>query len=433
MSKQLIQALIAVAVALTGAAAVADGTPPAAGGPAFSNTGPDADSYGARLGYPTGLPLRSQVHEVGNYSHFDSFYPSNLVSKAATPSKLTRAVVPLDISYTYQRQTLSLRDYLSRNPTTGLLIARGDTILVEQYQYDRSDHDRLMSESIAKTFVAMLIGIAVSEHKIRSIDDSAQAYVPELRGSEIGMVSIRALLHMASGIRFEQNYTATDDDTTMHHELLSSKGPGAATVVKQFNARRAAPNTVFSYSSLDTEVLGLVLSRATGTTLSDYLEKRIWQPMGAEADARWVTDHTGQELAWCCFNATLRDYARFGLLLAHGGTFNGKQIIPLQWVADATKPALPDSFLAIGSGQHPGGYGYQVWLMPGARGAFALEGVYGQRIFVDPQSGLVLVHTAVRTQALGAPGEAELHALWDGLLAQFVSSSASPAGGRFGE
>jgi CubicO group peptidase (beta-lactamase class C family) len=138
--------------------------------------------------------------------------------------------------------------------------------------------------------------------------------------------------------------------------------------------------------------------------------------MGAEADARWVTDNTGQEVASCCLNATLRDYARFGLLLAHGGAFNGKQIIPRQWILDATKPAAPGSFLAFDKGQHPGGYGYQIWLMPGSRGAFALEGVYGQRIFVDPQSGLVLVHTAVRTQATGAPGEAELRALWRGLL-----------------
>jgi CubicO group peptidase (beta-lactamase class C family) len=415
----LCRALFATAVLLGSAAAMADGSPPEAAGPIFSNTGPDADAYGANLGYPIGLPLRHQTNEVGNYSHFDSFYPSNLIAKAASPSKLNRAALPFDITYSYHNQTFSLRDYLSRNPTTGLLIARNDTILFEQYQYGRSDRDRLLSESMAKTFVAMLIGIAVSEHKIRSIDDPAQVYVPELRGSEIGTVSIRALLHMASGISYLQNYTDTDDDSMLHRELLSPKGPGPIKVVKQFNTRVAAPDTLFSYASLDTEVLGLVLSRATGATLSDYLQTRIWQPMGAEADARWVTDDTGQETAWCCLNATLRDYARFGLLLANGGAFNGKQIIPRQWILDATQPAAPGSFLALDKGEHPGGYGYQVWLMPGTRGAFALEGVYGQRIFVDPQSGLVLVHTAVRTQATGAPGEAELRALWRGVLSHF--------------
>lgn len=246
---------IAAALAITASVAVADETLPVAAGPAFSNTGPDADFYGAKLGYPIGLPLRSQAHLVGNYSHFDSLYPSNLVSKAAAPSRLNRAAVPLHITYTYQNKALSLRDYLSRNPTTGLLIARDDSILFEQYQYARSDDDRLLSESMAKTLVGMMIGIAVSEHKIRSIDDAAQVYVPELEGSEIGTVSIRALLHMASGVRFQQNYTDTDDDTTMRHALLSSEGPGPVAVVRQFNTRVAAADTLFSYASLDTEVL----------------------------------------------------------------------------------------------------------------------------------------------------------------------------------
>jgi CubicO group peptidase (beta-lactamase class C family) len=171
-------------------------------------------------------------------------------------------------------------------------------------------------------------------------------------------------------------------------------------------------------------VLGLVLSHATGMSISSYMQSRVWQPMGAEADARWITDNTGQEIASCCFDATLRDYARFGMLLAHDGTFNGRQIIPRQWVLDATTPALPGSFLALGSGKHPGGYGYQVWLLPGTGRQFALEGIHGQRIFVDPESGLVLVHTAVRTQAVGAAGEIELLALWKSLVRQYNKPSS---------
>ncbi|HKR41258.1 MAG TPA: serine hydrolase [Paraburkholderia sp.] len=201
--------------------------------------------------------------------------------------------------------------------------------------------------------------------------------------------------------------------------MLSPTGPGPIATVKLFNQRIADPDTVFSYASLDTETLGLVLTRATGMSLSKYLQTHIWQPMGAEADARWILDNTGQEVASCCFNATLRDYARFGLLLAHDGAFNGLQIVPKQWVLDATKPASPGSFLATGKGEHPARYGYQVWLLSGPRRMFALEGVYGQRIFVDPDSGLVLVHTSVRTQAVGAPGEAELRARWHGLVKQF--------------
>jgi CubicO group peptidase (beta-lactamase class C family) len=391
--------------------------------PVFSATGPDALAYGEDRGYPVGSPLLRQPNMVGNYSHFDSLHPWHPVAKAGNPSILDRAPVELSATYRYNNQSLTIDDYLARNPTTGLLVARNNTILFEHYQYGRTDQDRLMSDSMAKTIVAMLIGVAVAEQKISSIDDPAGKYVPELRDTTMGAVPIRALLHMASGIEFKQDYSASDDDATFHRLLFSPDGPGPIATIRHFTRRIADPDTVFSYASLNTEVLGVVLTRATGMSLSDYLQTRIWQPMGAEADARWITDNTGQEIASCCFESTLRDYARFGLLLAHDGAFNDRQIIPRQWVLDATRPASPGSFLALGKGKHPGGYGYQVWLLPGRRGAFALEGIHGQRILVDPESGLVLVHTAVRTQAVGAPGEAELLALWSSLLEQYGTAS----------
>lgn len=412
-----------VALALASMPAFSD----EAGGanPVFSDTGPDAFSYGETLGYPVGLPLLRQPYMVGNYSHYDSLHPSHFVARANTASALERTTREIHASYRYDNRDLSIQDYLARNPTTGLLIAKGNSILFEHYQYGRNDEQRFMSESMAKTFVSMLVGIAVEEHKIRSIDDAVQTYVPELQHTEIGTVSIRALLHMASGIAFEQSYINSDDNAKLHDLLLSTTGPGPIATVKRFNKRIAEPDTVFSYASLDTETLGLVLTHATGMSLSEYLQTRIWQPMGAEADARWIIDDTGQEIASCCFNATLRDYARFGLLLAHDGAFNGRQIVPKQWVQDATQPASPGSFLAMGKGEHPGGYGYQVWLLPGSRRMFALEGVHGQRIFVDSESGLVLVHTAVRTQAIGSPGEAELRALWRVLVEQYGSGAAA--------
>ncbi|CAB3766750.1 MULTISPECIES: serine hydrolase domain-containing protein [Burkholderia] len=404
--------------------------------PVFSPTGPDAAAYGENLDYPVGSPLLRQQNMVGNYAHFDSLHPSHVVGKAATPSTLERAPAELGVTYRYDRRSLTIDDYLARNPTTGLLIARDDTILFEHYQYGRTDRDRLQSDSMAKTFVAMLVGIAVAEHRIASVDDKVQAYVPELRNTGMGAVPIRALLHMASGIAFTQKYSGSDDDTTLHRLLFSPAGPGPVAAIKQFNTRVAEPDSVFNYASLDTEVLGVVLTRATGMTLSDYLQTRIWQPMGAEGNASWITDDTGQEIANCCLNATLRDYARFGLLLAHAGRFNGRQIVPRQWVLDATRPVAPGSYLALGRGDLPGGYGYQVWLLPGSHGAFALEGIHGQRMFVDPVSGFVLVHTAVRTEAMGSPGETELRALWNSLIGQDdkaapnqIGDSGLPVGG----
>jgi CubicO group peptidase (beta-lactamase class C family) len=384
--------------------------------PVFSPTGFDAEFYGEKLGYPAGLPLTRQDTMVGAYSRYDTLFPTHTAAAAAHPFELKRAAQEISANYTYWGVTYSIPGYLARNPTTGLLIARGDTILFEHYQYGRSDSDRFMSQSMAKTVVSMLVGIAVAEGAIRSIDDPAQAYVTELSNTELGRTPIRALLHMASGMAFEEDYSGKDDIAKLGRALFARTGPGPIAAISQFNTRIAAPDTHWSYASLNTEILGLVLARATKTSLTQYLQTRIWQPMGAEADATWTIDNSGQEIAYCCFNATLRDYARFGLLLANDGALNGSQIIPRQWVLEATAPVAQGSFLALDGSEHPPGYGYQIWLMPGPRRTFYLDGYAGQRIFIDPASKLVLVHTAVRRS--GDPRGATLVALWESLLAQ---------------
>lgn len=387
--------------------------------PVFSATGPDADAYGQAQGYPVGLPLKRQQNMVGNYSHLDRLFPTHAIAAATQPSPLGRAAQELSATYTFRGKTYTLQDYLARNPATGLLIARGDTILFEHYQYGRTDRDRFYSQSMAKTVTSMLIGIAISEGAIHSVDDLAQAYVPELSDTEVGRTPIRALLHMASGIEFTQgNYDGSEDDQKLSHDLFSRRGPGPIAAVSRFDKRTAPPDTLWHYTNLNPEVLALVLTHATHMTMSAYLQTRIWQPMGAESEARWQVDSTGQEPGFCCFNATLRDYARFALLLAHDGAWNGRQIIPRQWLLDATEPVTEGSFLAVEKGSHPWGYGYQVWLMPAPRRTFALEGIEGQRIFIDTQSRLVLVHTAVRLRPTHDPGDSELIALWRSLLAQ---------------
>ncbi len=268
--------------------------------PVFSPTGPDAAAYGAAEGYPVGgraAPI-PRVDMVGSYSHFAEKYPSRQVARADSPSVWLRATRELTLDYTYQGQTRDLPDYLSRNPTTGLLIARGDTILYEHYQYGRTDQDRMLSQSMAKTLVAMLVGIAVREGAIRSIDQPAADYVPALAGSEIGKTPIRALLHMASGVAFKEIYDAPGDSQRLSRMLFTRANPGPAQAVAQFDTREEPPDTYFHYAGLDTEALGLVVTQAVKMPLAEYLRTRIWQPMGAEADAAWTIDTTGQEVAY---------------------------------------------------------------------------------------------------------------------------------------
>jgi CubicO group peptidase (beta-lactamase class C family) len=391
-------------------------------GPVFSDTGPDVAGYGAAQGYPArrGSALLPQLFMVGTYSRYDTLYPFHLVAKPAVASPLRRAPSEITLTYPYRGASYTLDDYLDRNPATGLLIARDDTILFEHYRYARTDHDRLLSQSMAKTVTSMLLGIAVSEGAIRSIDQPAADYVPELTGTEYGKTPIRALLHMASGVAFAEVYDGADDNARLGSLRFGGSNPGAAKALALFNTREASPGTRFHYASSESQVLGPVVANAVHMPLAAYLQSRIWQKMGAEADATWVVDTAGTEVASCCLSATLRDWARFGLLLAHDGAWNGQQIIPRQWVLDATVVAAP--YLAPGVATRTYGYGYQVWLRPGGRRQFVLLGVHGQAIFVDPVAHLVLVHTAVRLKAAGDPAIAELIALWQALVARFGGS-----------
>ncbi|MBN3786204.1 serine hydrolase [Burkholderia sp. Ac-20353] len=388
--------------------------------PVFSDTGYAADAYGAADHYPLPMPghARTQKQFVGYYTHFDKVRLVDPITRAGAPSILKTSGRELTLNYPYGGQYRNLNDYLDRNPVTGLLIAHGDTILYEHYRYARKDSHRFMSQSMAKTIVGMLIGIAISEGAIRSIDDLADVYVPELAENPYGQTSIRDLLHMSSGVRFFEDDNPGDDRDKLGLALFDPRGRGAIDAVKQFDKREHAPGTHFSYASIETEVLGLVLSHATHMSVAQYASERIWKKMGMESDASWGRDATGQNITYCCVSATLRDWARLGLMLAYDGRWNGQQIVPRDWVLQATSVAAGDDFLAPGKANPIFGYGYQVWLLPGERRMFALQGMDGQRIIVDPSSKLVLVQTAVWTSDHD-PGMREIYALWYALVAQY--------------
>ena len=383
---------------------------PALAQPVFDAGGPDAAAYGAAEGYrlPARVAMAPQEFMVGLYSHYDQVTARiRTVPHGPAPSPLRRAAAsPNPV----------IDAYLERTPATGLLVAQGDTILHERYRYGRSDQDRFLSQSMAKTVTGLLVGIAVQEGRIHSIDDTAATYAPELQGSEYGATPIRALLHMASGVQFLETYKPGDDNERLGRALSLSDAPGFA--VRQFNTRIAAPGARFSYAGAETEVLGLVVARATGTTLSDYLSTRLWIPMGMEADAAWAIDRTGQEIAYCCLVARLRDWARLGLMLANDGAWNGRQIIPRQWLLDATT-AAPDAPWALGRISGGRGYGYQLWLIRGGERNFGLFGIHGQRMLIEPASKLVLVQTAVFVPA-GGPEMSGIFPLWAALRAQYA-------------
>jgi CubicO group peptidase (beta-lactamase class C family) len=381
-------------------------------GPRFREDGPNADDFGRKDGYPSckGVAYIDNTRcRVGALSRFDTLFPARTIPAPKQPVQLARATSEPVIRYRFTGLDLTLDDYLNRQPVTGLLIAKDNTILVERYQYGRTDTDRLTSFSMAKSMVALLIGIALKDGAIRSVDDLAETYVPGLKDTEYGRTPIKALLLMASGVAFSNDdANPSSDINTLARLTLGQNSVGSLAAVKQFNTRRSPPGTRFSYSSAETVVLGLVLAAATKRTVSDYAAEKLWQPLGAEADATWIIDATGQEVTFGHFNAVLRDWARLGLMLANRGNWQGKSVVAEDWLTASASDALPtDSPLAK--------YGYQIWYSPDTR-RFLLRGLRGQNVLVDPDLKLVLVQTALSG---GQPEVIELLALWNALRAQF--------------
>lgn len=339
---------------------------------------PDEEALGKSRGYPVCPNAKGSFSPewclVGMMSHYDDVYPSRAVSKSDSPRQLNRAA---------QEPALGLDKFLAENRNTGLLVMRGETILAERYQYERNAEHRFASMSMAKTVVGMLVGIALAERKIASIDDPAEKYVPDLKGHPYGETPIRHLLTMTSGVKFEEVYNGRDDVMKLGTAILFQAGPGGAAAVLPYRERVAPPGQRWSYASSESFVLALVLRGATGENLSDYTRRMLWQPMGAESDAAWNIDPAGNEVGYCCFSATLRDWARLGLLLADGGARDGRQVIPADWVKAATTPQAP----------YPG-YGYQTWVSM-KEDRFHLRGLRGQAVWVHPATRTVVVHTGV--------------------------------------
>jgi len=387
--------------------------------PVFAPSGPDAELYGAADSFPIPSPAVARVqgnpfhpkYRVGAFSHFDELFPTRRIKHADTPWMFKRGAA--DIHYSYRGRQSSITEYLSRNPITGLLIAKDDRIFVEHYQYGRTDRDRLLSQSMVKSIVGMLIGIAVSEGAIKSVADAAETYVPGFKGTEYGKTPIRDLLHMSSGVEFGEERNGGSDLNRLWRDMVArpaSKGTIESLI--QFNHRIAPPGTIYSYASIEPDVLGMVLHSAVKQSLSDYLRERVWEPIGAEASANWLLDAQDFEVAHFGFNAVLRDYARLGRLFAYDGAWEDKQIMPTQWMADATTVKSTDSYLAPGKPMPIFGYGYLLWLLPGPRRQFAMVGSWGQRVCVDPASKLVMVQTALDDTP-------EVWSLWRMLAKQF--------------
>jgi len=387
---------------------------------------PDEEQLGKQQGYPP-APRLSSIHDpayiVGSFSGMDGISPHCDVAPAEHPLPLPVSAQEQPVKYRFAGRDHTLADYMAHQRATAVLIVKDGTIVAERYGYDRTADMRMLSNSMAKTLVALAVGKALEDGSIHSLEDTASQYVPELKGSLYGGTKLVDLLRMASGAKYVEDYTDTDDRMRF---LLTSATRGVAAAASQVTERADPPGSRFNYAGAQTEVLGLVLRGATHRSLCSVIEETIWKPMGAQAKATYLTRRSdGSEIAQGGFNATPRDYARLGWMLANDGLVQDRPVVSRVYLLDMTDAARQPEGFRPGRMEHHGsryyGYGFQTWLLPGTARQFALLGVYGQAIYVDPQRKLVMVHLAVGKDAAGdASGAhlgAERDALWRGVVA----------------
>ena len=284
--------------------------------------------------------------------------------------------------------------YMAGQRAAGLVIIQDGKVRFERYGLGFDAAGRWTSFSVAKSFTSTLVGAAIQDGHIKSLDDKVSQYIPDLRGSAYDDVSVRQLLMMSSGVRWNEDYEDPKADVAQFNNAKPEPGMDATVSYLRKLPRAHPPGTVWHYNTGETNLVGVLVSSAVKKPLAQYLQEKIWQPAGMEAPATWLLGQTGHEIAGCCIQAATRDFARFGLFVLANGNAGGKQIVPTDWFSMATVKQKD-----IGEPGH--GYGFQWWTYDD--GSFAAQGIFGQGIFIDPKRKLVIASNANWTRATMGP------------------------------
>lgn len=275
--------------------------------------------------------------------------------------------------------------FMAGQRSAALLIVQGGRLRLERYGLGFGAQGRWTSFSVAKSFTSTLVGAAVRDGAIRSLDDKLTRYIPEMKGSAYDEVSVRQLLTMTSGVRWNEDYRDPNSDVARFNEHQPEPGSDALVSYMRTLPREAPAGTRWHYSTGETNLVGILVSRATAKPLAQYLQEKVWQPAGMERPATWLLSKTGQEISGCCLQAAPRDFARFGQFILDGARVNGQPVVPDDWLANATTRQAD-------IGRPGSGYGYQWWTRDD--GSFGARGIFGQGIFIDPKRQLVIVFNA---------------------------------------
>lgn len=343
--------------------------------------------------------LFSGAEQYENFNRLHTLFPNAEMKASATPFEFaTGTALTLPTDFQFEGNTVDVSTFLTETDTAALLVIKDGAIVFEDYWLTGGEDVTWLSMSVAKSFVSALVGIAVDEGKIDSIEDPVTKYLPDLVGSAYDGVSIKDILQMSSGARWNEDYSDPESDINRFGRIFALGGSLNAFAATLENQRPAG--TYNLYNSTDTQVLGMLLVNATGETIADYMSEKLWQPLGAESQAYWLLDSEGMEMAFGGMNATARDYAKIGELYRLGGQLNGQQIVPADWVAASVTPDAPH--LMPGKDNPASdfelGYGYQWWVPEGDEGEYSAIGVYNQFVFVNPTRSTVIVKLSANSE-----------------------------------
>lgn len=368
----------------------------------FIDPATDAEHFGP----PQGILFWTPEQQVAGFRNIVRIFPTRTVHAGNAVLELPEAPVDLGpLTIRSGDTSMTLDEYFVRQNVAGLLVLKDGNVVYERYGLGNDRDSRWISFSVTKSVVSMLIGAAIRDGYIASVDEKVSDYLPRLKGSPYDDSTIRDVLQMSSGVQWNEDYSDPESDvnsasweTLALYDYLGRK------------KREYPPGTVFNYNTAETNLVGTLLRSAIGNNLSTFLEVKIWQPFGMEADAYWtLTEPGGGEFGGCCINATLRDYGRLGLFaLGNGRLEDGTPVLPEDWMTESTTPAAT----------YPG-YGYQWWLEDGS--AYRASGIFGQGICIYPdQQVVVALHSA--WAAANRPEDRELK----GALCDALAEALSP-------
>lgn len=337
----------------------------------------------------------NQAQRDQNFPAMEKLFPGHVV-KAGTKVRLLPKGKDLGIPEG------EIETAMTDMNIAGFIVVQDGKVRLERYARGYGPEGRWTSFSVAKSFTSTLVGAAIRDGYIKSIDDPVTTYIPDLAGGGYDGVTVRQLLTMTSGVKWNEDYFDPKSDVArMFAEEVPAGQDPTVWFMKKL-PRETAPGTKWVYKTGETNLIGVLVERATKETLADYLSEKVWKPWGMERDGFWMVNQSGHEVSGCCLSVSLRDYARMGLFALSGG----KGVVPDDWFAKATTSQIPPSADFTGGA----GYGYQWWVLPGGR--YAAIGIYGQSILIDPAKKLVIATSSAWGRAVGPDLSAKRGAFW---------------------